>query len=387
MSEAIPLSVPFIGGNEWKYVKECLDTGWISSAGKFVEKFEEEICKYTGSKYAVACVNGTSALQISLMLSGVKPNDEVIVPTLTFIAPVNAVKYLNAHPIFMDADQFYNISYEKVIDFINKETEQKNGKCLNKSTGRNISAIIPVHVFGNAVNIEPIYDICISSNIKLVEDATESLGSKYLTGKFAGKHTGTIGDLGCLSFNGNKIITCGGGGMILTNNEELALKAKYLTTQAKDDKIRYIHNNIGYNFRLTNIQAALGVAQLERLNDYLKIKDENYSLYKERIDNIPGLKLNETPGYSFNNKWMYALRINKSVFGKDRDELMDYLNVNKVQTRPVWFLNHLQKPYINYQNYKIENALKLLEETLNIPCSVNLTKEDIKSVINLIKYG
>ena len=387
MSEAIPLSVPFIGGNEWKYVKECLDTGWISSAGKYVEKFEEDICKYTGSKYAVACINGTSALHISLMLSGVKPNDEVIVPTLTFIAPVNAVKYLNAHPIFMDADQFYNISYEKVIDFINYETEQKNGKCLNKSTGRIISAIIPVHVFGNAVNIEPIYDICISNNIKLVEDATESLGSKYLTGKFAGKHTGTIGDLGCLSFNGNKIITCGGGGMILTNNEELALKARYLTTQAKDDEIRYVHNNIGYNFRLTNIQAALGVAQLEKLNDYLKIKDENYSLYKERIDNIPGLKLNETPGYSFNNKWMYALRINKSVFGKDRDELMDYLNINKVQTRPVWFLNHLQKPYINYQNYKIENALKLFEETLNIPCSVSLTKKDIKSVINLIKNG
>jgi perosamine synthetase len=387
MSEVIPLSVPFIGGNEWIYVKECLDTGWISSAGKFVEKFEEEVCKYTGSKYAVACVNGTSALHISLLLSGVEQNDEVIVPTLSFIAPVNAVKYLNAHPIFMDADQFYNISCEKVIDFINNETKQKNGKCLNKSTGRKIAAIIPVHVFGNAVNIEPLYDICISKNIKIVEDATESLGSKYLTGKFAGKHTGTIGDLGCLSFNGNKIITCGGGGMILTNNEALALKAKYLTTQAKDDEIRYIHNNVGYNFRLTNIQAALGVAQLERLNEYLKIKHENYSLYKESINNISGLKLNETPEYSYNNKWMYALKINKSVLGKNRDELMEYLIINKVQTRPVWFLNHLQKPYVDYQNYKIENALKLISETLNIPCSVGLKKEEIKSVINLLKNG
>ncbi|MCK4826699.1 aminotransferase class I/II-fold pyridoxal phosphate-dependent enzyme, partial [bacterium] len=259
MSELIPLSVPSIQGNEWKYIKECLDSEWVSSAGKYVDKFEEEICRYTGAKYAVACVNGTAALHVSLKLVGVQPADEVIVPTLTFIAPVNVVRYLNAEPIFMDADDYYNIDAQKTIQFIKNESEFRNGFTYNKKTGKRISAIIPVHVFGNAVNLEELIPICKKRNIKIIEDATESLGTAYTKGKFAGKHTGTIGDIGCFSFNGNKIITTGGGGMIVTNNPGYAQKARYLTTQAKDDKIHYIHNDIGYNYRLTNIQAALGV--------------------------------------------------------------------------------------------------------------------------------
>ncbi len=297
MSEIIPLSVPSIQGNEWKYIKECLDTEWVSSAGKYVNLFEQKVCEFTGAKYAVSCVNGTAALQVALQIVGVKPKDEVIVPTLTFISPVNVVKYLNAEPIFMDCDAYYNIDVDKTIQFLEQETEtrsviarsgatRQSYFCFNKKTGHRISAIIPVHIFGNACNLEKLIPICKERNIRIIEDATESLGTYYTKVKYKNKYTGTIGDIGCYSFNGNKIITTGGGGMIVTDNKEYADKARYLTTQAKDDEVRYIHNEIGYNFRLTNIQAAMGVAQLEQLPEFLKIKTQNFELYKEDTDNI-----------------------------------------------------------------------------------------------------
>jgi len=387
MSEIISLSVPAIQGNEWKYIKECLDTEWVSSAGKYVDLFEKKIAEYTGAKYAVACVNGTAALHISLLIASVKPEDEVIVPTLTFISPINAVRYCNAYPIFMDADNFYNIDTEKMIDFINKETIFKDGNTYNRITQKCIRAIIPVHVFGNAVYLDDLYEICKERNIKIIEDATESLGTKYTKGKFSDKHTGTIGELGCLSFNGNKIITTGGGGMILTDDKEYAEKAKYLTTQAKDDTVRYIHNEIGYNYRLTNIQAALGVAQLENLPEFIKIKKRNFDMHKEKINKIPGLHLAETPDYAENNHWMYALQIDKDKYGKDREKLMQYLSEKGIQTRPVWYLNHLQKPYEDCQNYKIEKAVELWENTLNIPCSVNLKEKSITIVAETLQHG
>ena len=395
-SKVIPLSVPSIQGNEWKYIKECLDTEWVSSAGKYVELFEDKICEFTGVQHAVACVNGTSALQLALQIAGVRPGDEVIVPTLTFIAPVNAVRYLNAEPVFMDADDYYNIDVDKVIKFLKEETELVNSKLMqddrinkapitiNKKTGSRIAAVIPVHVFGNAVNLEKLMPICKDRNIKIIEDATESLGTFYTQGELKGKHTGTIGDIGCYSFNGNKIITTGGGGMIVTDNEEYAQKARYLTTQAKDDDVRYIHNEIGYNFRLTNIQAAMGVAQLEQLPEYLKIKNKNYQTYKKEIDKIPGLHLSASPGYADNNCWMYALQIDKSIYGKDREQLMDCLTENKIQTRPVWHLNHLQKPHRSCQNYQIEKASVLMEKTINIPCSVNLLESQIDKIVGYL---
>ncbi|MHB1688176.1 MAG: LegC family aminotransferase [Ignavibacteriaceae bacterium] len=385
ISNHIPLSIPSIQGNEWKYVKECLDEGWVSSAGKYVEKFESDIAKFVGVKNAIACVNGTSALHISLVIAGVEANDEVIVPTVTFIAPVNAVKYSGAEPVFMDCDNYYNLNVEKTIDFINSETIFKNGFSYNRHSGKRISAVIPVHIFGNAVNLDGLYEICLEKNIKIVEDATESLGTRYTKGKFSGKHTGLIGSVGCLSFNGNKIITTGGGGMILTNNDELAVKAKYLTTQAKDDEVRYIHGEVGYNYRLTNIQAALGVAQLEKLSEFLKIKKENYRLYKKEIENIRGLEIADVPDYADNNLWMYALRIDKDRYGMGREGLMEYLYKNKIQSRPVWYLNHLQKMYKNNQNYRIEKAYELYDITLNIPCSVNLTNEQLKFVIKKLE--
>jgi len=396
MSEIIPLSVPSIQGNEWKYIKECLDTEWVSSAGKYVNLFEQKVCEFTGAKYAVSCVNGTAALQVALQIVGVKPKDEVIVPTLTFISPVNVVKYLNAEPIFMDCDAYYNIDVDKTIQFLEQETEtrsviarsgatRQSYFCFNKKTGHRISAIIPVHIFGNACNLEKLIPICKERNIRIIEDATESLGTYYTKGKYKNKYTGTIGDIGCYSFNGNKIITTGGGGMIVTDNKEYADKARYLTTQAKDDEVRYIHNEIGYNFRLTNIQAAMGVAQLEQLPEFLKIKTQNFELYKEQIDKISGLHLAESPDYANNNHWMYPLQIDKDVYGRDREKLMKYLSENKIQTRPVWYLNHLQKPYKDCQNYEIEKAIEFWENTLNIPCSVNLTEKQLDKVCNILK--
>ena len=226
MSAYMPLCVPTLKGNEWKYVKECIDTEWVSSAGKYVDLFEQKISEYTGSKYAVACVNGTSAIQVSLRLAGVLPGDEVIVSTLTFIASVNAITYNNAKPIFLDADKYYNLDSEKTIEFIKNETVFKNGFTYNKKTNNKITAIIPVHVWGNACWLDELIELCNKQNIAIVEDACESLGTFYNVGKYKGEHTGTIGKLGCLSFNGNKIITTGGGGMILTNDEMLADKAR-----------------------------------------------------------------------------------------------------------------------------------------------------------------
>lgn len=385
MSEKIPLSIPSISGNEWKYIKECLDTGWVSSVGSYVGRFESELSAYVGARHSIACVNGTAALQIALQLCGVEPDDEVLVPTVTFIAPINAVRYRGAIPVFMDCDQYYTIDVEKTSEFIKTQTVFKNGSTFNKRTDRKISALVVVHVFGNAVNMEPLLSLCKEKNIRVVEDATESLGTFYRSGSLAGRHTGIVGDIGCYSFNGNKIITTGGGGMIVTNSDDYAHQARYLTTQAKDDEVRFVHNEVGYNYRLTNIQAAMGVAQLEQLPRYLTIKEENFSTYRTELEGVPGLRLASVPAYAKNNLWMYALQIDKSIYRKNREELMQFLETKGIQTRPVWYLNHLQKPYKDCQSYRIDNANALLECTLNIPCSVGLRKNQIELICTYLK--
>ncbi len=382
MSAYIPLCVPTLKGNEWKYVKECIDTEWVSSTGKYVDLFEQNISEYTGSKYAVACINGTSAIQVSLRLAGVLPGDEVIVPTLTFIAPINAIAYNNASPVFMDADNFYNLDTGKTISFINNETVFKDGFTYNKSTNVKVAALLPVHVWGNACLLDELTKLCRERNIAIVEDASESLGTFYKEDKYKGKHTGTVGKLGCISFNGNKIITTGGGGMILTDDEKLAEKAKYLTTQAKDDPIRYVHDEIGYNFRLTNIQAALGVTQLEQLPAILKRKKELFDYYRSAIEDIDGLSLSKVPNYADNNHWLNLLQIDSKEIGEDHETLMQRLEKNGIQTRPVWMLNHQQKPYKNCQNYKIEKANILVENSLCLPSSSNLTNENLKKIVS-----
>ena len=270
------------------------------------------------------------------------------------------------------------------FQFFDEETEYKNGYIRNKKTGKRISAIVPVHVFGNAVWLDEIIRLCEERNIAIVEDASESLGTFYKEGKYKGKHTGTIGKLGCLSFNGNKIITTGGGGMILTDDEYLAEKARYLTTQAKDDSVRYIHHEIGYNFRLTNIQAALGVAQLEQLSGFLKRKKEINQQYVKAVEQIKGLVMAAVPNYADNNQWMNLLQINSKTYGEDREVLMKRLEGNSIQTRPVWGLNHLQKPYRDCQNYKIEKTDELVAKSLCLPSSTNLQNEDLKNIVGML---
>lgn len=381
----IALSEPNITGNAWKYVKECLDTGWVSSAGAYVETFEKKLCTFTGSKYAAAVVNGTSGLQIALQLSGVEVGDEVIVPTLTFIAPVNAVRYLGAEPVFMDCDSFMNLDPAKLGEFLKTSCRKTAKGTVNKKTGRLIKAILPVHIFGNPCDMVSIMSLAREYGLKVIEDATESLGSYYTAGKYKGRHTGTIGDFGVYSFNGNKIVTTGSGGMLVTADKKMAEKAKYLTTQAKDDAVRYVHNEVGYNFRMTNIQAALGVSQLEQLPAFIKRKKKNYSIYKKALAAVKGLELLGVPGGTSPNYWFYSLVIDKAAFGLDREALMAALAKEGIQCRPVWHLNHQQKPYKGSQAFKITRAGWFVERVLNVPCSTGLTKAQVARVAAAIK--
>ncbi len=380
----IPLSVPNLKGNEKKYLKECIDTEFVSSVGKFVNLFEKKISKYTNSKYAVACTSGTAALHLSLRIIGIKSQDEVIVPTMTFIATANAIKYLNASPIFMDCDEYYNIDVKKLLDFLKFNTFFKNGHTYNKKTKKIIKAIIPVHVSGNAVNLKPILNICKKKNILIIEDAAEALGTFYINNKKKGKHAGTIGDIGCLSFNGNKIITSGGGGMIITNNKELAQKARYLSTQATNDSINYIHNEIGYNYRLTNIQAAVGLAQLEKINLFIKKKKYIYNFYKKHFKNITDFALAKRPNYANNNGWMVSLVLKKINNIKKNSTIKKLFN-KKIQTRSMWLPIHMQKQFKGYQKYKIDKANKLFYSSINIPCSTNITNGELTKVVKVLK--
>ncbi len=381
----IPLSVPNLNGNELRYVKKCIDTNWVSSSGKFVSDFEAAIRKYTKVKFAVACVNGTSGLHIALNVCGIARGDEVIVPALTFIAPVNTVRYQGAEPVFMDCDDYMNIDCAKLREFCAKECRVTRAGLKNKKTGRIIKAVILVHVFGNPCDMKEITDIARQYHLKVVEDATESLGSYYTKGIYKNKFTGTVSDIGVYSFNGNKIITTGGGGMIVTNNRLLAEKAMYLINQAKDDPVRYIHNEVGYNFRLTNIQAALGLAQLRQLPGFIKIKRKNYGLYKKFLSGVQGVEILGVPEGTAPNYWFYSLVIEKKEFGMDRYGVMKCLQSRGIQTRPVWHLNHLQRPYRRNQAYRIENAPRFWERILNLPCSTNLKAEQIRYITSVIR--
>jgi len=377
----IPLSVPSLKGNELKYLKECIKTEYVSSVGKYVGLFEKKVCNYTGSKYAVACSSGTSAIQLALRTVGVRENDEVIIPTLTFIATANAPRYLKAIPIFMDCDRFYNLDTKKLVTFVENNTYLKNGYSFNKKTNRRISAILPVHVSGNAVDLSKIIKLCKKRKIKIVEDAAESFGTFYNKGNLKNKHTGTVGDVGCLSFNGNKIITSGGGGMILTNNKKIADFARYLSTQATDDSINYVHHNIGYNFRLTNIQAAVGLAQLEKIKHFLGRKKQIYNFYKKELKNIKNVSFVLEPDHAKNNHWMMSILLKKN---SHKMRLIKFLKEKNIQTRSIWLPCHMQKQYKKYEKYKISNAEKFFKKTINIPCSTNLNIGSAKKVVKSI---
>ena len=374
----IPQTVPVISGNEWKYIKECLDTGWVSSVGSFVNRFEKIVADYVGVKHAVAVVNGTSALHVSLIACGVKPEDEVIVPTLTFIAPVNVIKYCRAYPIFMDCVvDTLCLDVQKVVDFLSNECELKqDGHTYNKKTRRRIKALIPVHVFGHPVEMDDLLEICLLHNIHIIEDATESLGSEY-----KGQRAGSFGRLGCLSFNGNKIVTTGGGGMIVTNDEDLAKRIKHLSTQAKNDPIEYDHDDIGYNYRLTNIQAAMGVAQMERLDEFITIKRKNAFLYKGLLSELNEVKFLWEEVWAKSNFWFYTMKVDS----EHKTPLIEYLLTRNIQVRPIWKLIHTLSMYSDFQTYEIDNAVDAYEGCISIPCSVDLKEKDIRYVVENIK--
>lgn len=386
MKNFLPLSVPIIDGKEKEYVNECLETGWVSSAGKFVDRFENQICSYTKSSYSIACMNGTSALHTSLLLSGVEADNEVIVPSLTFIAPINAVRYVGAHPIFMDSDNDFNIDLDKTITFLLQETYLKDIKgklvCKNKKTNRVIKALLVVHIFGNTVLLDELIKVCEDRNIKIIEDASESLGSKFAKGQYANRHSGIVGHFGCFSFNGNKIITCGAGGMILTQDKDYYERARYLTTQAKDDMEKFVHNEVGYNYRMSNVQAAIGCAQLENLNERISKKRTLHSMYTEQLKEIEDFEMHQPSNVTKSNLWLMILKINNPSI--DPINLMNRLKEEKIETRPIWHLNHLQKPYKNCQNFRIENSYNLVNTSLCIPSTVDMSEEDVTRVIKAL---
>lgn len=385
MEKFIPLSVPNFKGKELEYVTQAVETEWVSTGGAYVKDFEKQNAKYVKAKGAVSCQSGTAGLHIALKVCGVTKNHEVIVPTLTFIATVNPVKYIGAEPVFMDCDDSLCMDADKLLEFCRKECSFIDGKLINNKTKKHIKAIVVVHVFGNMANMEKIMEISNKFNLKIIEDATEALGTYYTRGKLKGKYAGTIGNIGVYSFNGNKIITTGGGGMIVSDDEELLRKAKHLATQAKSDELYYTHDEIGYNYRMTNLQAALGLAQLEQLEQFINTKKENYNLYKEAVDEIQGLEILDFRDDIRPNYWFYALYCDEP-YPLNRDELIKYLSSNKIQSRPIWGLINEQKPYLGSQIYNIEKAKIYLEHIVNIPCSSNLSKEDVLYVIECLKH-
>ncbi|GLI19858.1 aminotransferase DegT [Tepidanaerobacter syntrophicus] len=381
----IPLSVPNLSLDIMENIKETIETGWVSTGGRFITEFEEKTARYVGVKRAVSCQSGTAGLHLALKVLGIEPEDEVIVPTVTFIAAVNPVKYMGAEPIFMDCDDTLDMDMDKLEEFLENECDFIDGKVINKKTKRQIKAITIVHVFGNPANMEKLIRIKEKYNLKVIEDSTEALGSYYLEGKYKGKYCGTIGDIGVYSFNANKIITTGGGGMVVSNNQELLDKVAYLAVQAKTDPLYFVHDEVGYNYRMTNIQAAFGTDQIDKLESFIETKIRNYNLYKKGIENIEGLTLLPFREDTRSNHWFYSVIVDKDKYGIDRDELLRKLNNDNIQTRPLWSLIHKQKPYLNNQSYKIEKAEFYEKNLINIPCSSNLSEEEVGVVVEKLR--
>jgi len=364
--ESVPLSVPKFIGNEKKYLNMCIDTSFVSSVGKFVDRFENDMAAYTGAKRAVVCVSGTNALHMAMMLVGVERDDEVLTQALTFIATCNAISYVGAHPVFIDVDKStMGLSPEAVKAWLAENGEIRNGQCYNKRTGRRIKACVPMHTFGHPVRIDELVAICNEWHIELVEDAAESIGSKYKN-----KHTGLFGKVGVLSFNGNKTITTGGGGMLLFQDEELGALAKHLTTQAKiPHRWEFRHDHIGYNYRMPNINAALGCAQLEHLDEYIADKRMTAVTYAEFFKNIDDIQFFTEPENCFSNYWLNA------VILKDHEAqqaFLQYTNDHGVMTRPIWELMSRLPMFEHCQHDKLENTIYFADRVVNIPSSVRL---------------
>ena len=376
----IPLSVPFLNGNEWKYVKDCLDTGWISSAGSYVNQFEQQVAAYAGAKYGIACMNGTVGLHIAQILSGVTADDHVIAPNITFIATLNAIKYTGATPILIDVDaQSWQMDLNLLEHYLKENSVAKEVMGItcsfHKDTNKRIKAIMPVHVLGNIGDMNRLQEIATAFHLDIIEDSTEALGSLY-----NGKHAGSFGKFGVFSFNGNKIISTGGGGVIVTNDEELAKKAKHLTTQAKVSAMEYLHDEIGYNYRLVNVLAAIGVAQMEAFPRLLENKKRMDQYYRSELSGIGDIEFQHVSEDVEANCWLFTFKT------KHMRDLLEYLNENGVQSRPFWVpMNQLEMFKNDIYVSNNDASDDVYQTSISIPSSAGITATEMQTVVQTIK--
>ena len=364
----IPLSVPRFVGNEKKYLEECIDTTFVSSVGPFVDRFEQEMARYTGAQKAVVCVSGTNALHLALVLVGVEREDEVLTQALTFVATCNAISYVGAHPVFIDVDRStMGLSPDALKNWLARNAEIRNGQCFNKHSNRRVKACVPMHTFGHPARIEEIAQVCEEYHIELVEDAAESIGSKY-----KGVHTGLFGKVGALSFNGNKTITTGGGGMLLFKDEALGALAKHLTTQAKvPHRWEFRHDHIGYNYRMPNVNAALGCAQLEHLDEFIADKRATAAAYAEFFQRVDDMDFFMEPENGFSNYWLNAVVLKDK---KSQQQFLQETNDNGVMTRPIWEVMHRLPMFAHCEHDSLEHTVWFADRVVNIPSSVRLVK-------------
>ena len=386
MSNFIPLSVPNFGPEEAARADEAIRSGWVSTSGARVGEFEGQLAAYVGMPRAVAANAGSSALHLAALAAGIGPGQEVIVPTLTFIAAVSPLtRYVGAEPVFIGCDDSLCIDPDAVEDFCANRCTLKADGLYNDRTGARVAALEVVHVFGNMADMPRLLDIARRYRLTLIEDATEALGTRYTAGPLAGRYAGTMGDAGCYSFNGNKIITTGAGGMLVSNHPDWAEHAKHLSTQAKADELQFLHDEVGYNYRMTNVQASLGLAQLARLEDFIAIKQARYDQYRRGLDGVRGLRIlpfRDEEGTVRSNHWFFSLDLRGA--GLDRDRFIAGLQARNIQTRPVWALIHEQADYPKNEAYALDKALGYRAGIVNLPCSTNLTEADCDRVIEAV---
>lgn len=383
-SDFIPLSVPNLDGNERKYLLETLDSLWVSTGGPYIDRFEESMAAYLGVTRTVACQSGTAGLHLALQILGVKAGEAVFVPSLTFIAAVNPVRYVGAEPIFIDADHRLCMDPVKLQAFIDSECQMDQQGLMHRASGRRIRCLLLVHVFGNMADMPALMAIAKRYDLKVLEDATEALGTQYKQGPYEGQYAGCLGDVGVYSFNANKIITTGGGGMLTSPHNKLLEQAKHLSTQAKVSQDDYLHDQVGYNYRMTNMQAAVGLAQLERLDEIIAYKAKSYAHYAEGIAQMKGLTLLHFADDIAPNYWFYALLIDDD-FPYNRQRLQKYFAEHQVQTRPIWGLIHEQTPYLGAIQGDLSQAHYYRDRVLNLPCSSNLPRADLDAVLDLLR--
>jgi perosamine synthetase len=375
----IPNAVPHLAGNEWKYVKECLDTNWVSSAGPFVERFEREIAGYLGVPHAVATVNGTAALHVALLAAGVTAGDEVLLPAFTFVASANAVAYCRAHPVFLDSEEAsWGLDPARLAEFLERECEVRAGRVTNRRTGRTVSALLPVHLYGHPCDLDPLLALARRYPLAVVEDSAEALGARY-----RGRAVGADGLAGCLSFNGNKIITTGAGGMVLSRDEATATRARRLTTQARGDALEFIHDEVGFNYRLSNLHAALGVAQLEQLDGFVEDKRATAAFYQRALGRVDGVRPFVEAPWARSTYWMASILLDEGRC-PDVAALIRDLNAAGIQARPLWRPLHLQPAFRDAQKGPLHVAERLYTRGLSLPCSVGITPEERQDVVDAV---